>query len=136
MNIFSRISAAAAMFTISMLIVFTSAPAQDNAQAGTDKEVAPLVKHGKSITIDRLKNAKSEKGVESRHEYPRRSVPSATSSGNAIYDNGPLVNLPGGGAGGADASVLQSTSLGMTVTSAASSVQGLPRCAMMNRVSG
>ena len=28
-----------------------------------------------------------------------------------IFDNGPLVNLPGGGAGGADASVLQSTSL-------------------------
>ncbi|MBS4033601.1 MAG: T9SS type A sorting domain-containing protein [Ignavibacterium sp.] len=31
-----------------------------------------------------------------------------------LFDNGPLVNLPGGGAGGADASVLQSTSLLMT----------------------
>lgn len=32
---------------------------------------------------------------------------------DVLFDNGPLVNLPGGGFGGADASVLQSTSLGM-----------------------
>lgn len=33
---------------------------------------------------------------------------------DVLFDNGPLVNLPGGGLGGADASVLQSTSLTMT----------------------
>lgn len=32
-----------------------------------------------------------------------------------LYDNGPLVNMPGGGAGGADASALQDASLGMSV---------------------
>jgi len=34
---------------------------------------------------------------------------------DVLYDNGPLVNLPGGGFGGADASVLQSVSLAMNV---------------------
>lgn len=34
--------------------------------------------------------------------------------GNVLFDNGPLVNSPGTGAGGADESVLQSNSLGMT----------------------
>lgn len=34
-------------------------------------------------------------------------------SGNVLHDNGPLVNSPGTGAGGADESVLQTTSLGM-----------------------
>ncbi len=32
-----------------------------------------------------------------------------------IYDNGPLVTHPGGGAGGADASALQDVSLGLTI---------------------
>jgi hypothetical protein len=35
-------------------------------------------------------------------------------TGNVLWDNGPLVTHPGGGAGGADASRLQNTSLGMT----------------------
>lgn len=36
-------------------------------------------------------------------------------SGTILYDNGPLVNCPGCGVGGADESVLQNTSLGMSV---------------------
>lgn len=38
----------------------------------------------------------------------------APESGLVLYDNGPLVNSPGTGAGGADESMLQTTSLGMT----------------------
>jgi hypothetical protein len=37
------------------------------------------------------------------------------SASGQLYDNGPLVNAPGGGFGGADASVLQNTSLGMNI---------------------
>ncbi len=35
--------------------------------------------------------------------------------GGVLYDNGPLVNSPGTGPGGADESLLQDTSLGMTI---------------------
>ncbi|MCX5891181.1 MAG: C10 family peptidase [Deltaproteobacteria bacterium] len=37
-----------------------------------------------------------------------------TPSGRVLFNNGPLVNSPGTGAGGADESVLQNSSLGMT----------------------
>jgi subtilisin-like proprotein convertase family protein len=41
------------------------------------------------------------------------TAPVAAPVGNVLYDNGPLVNMPGGGAGGADASVLQTVSQAM-----------------------
>ena len=40
---------------------------------------------------------------------------SASRSGSLLYDNGPLVNSAGTGAGGADESVLQSNTLGMNI---------------------
>jgi subtilisin-like proprotein convertase family protein len=42
------------------------------------------------------------------------SLTAAGTPESILYDNGPLVTHPGGGAGGADASRLQNTSLGMT----------------------
>ena len=46
--------------------------------------------------------------LTSRNPLPR------SNSGAVLYNNGPLVNNPGGGVGGADESVVQNTSLGMT----------------------
>jgi hypothetical protein len=45
---------------------------------------------------------------------PNYRGPVVPTEGNLLYDNGPLINNPGGGVGGADESVLQNTSLGMT----------------------
>jgi len=42
-------------------------------------------------------------------------APASTEGSSLLYSNGPLINNPGGGAGGADESVLQSESLGMTI---------------------
>jgi len=56
-------------------------------------------------------------------EAPKNEAPTPSPIGQisvpyapvaALYDNGPLVNSPGTGAGGADESMLQSVSLGMT----------------------
>ncbi len=41
--------------------------------------------------------------------------PVHTENASLLYDNGPLINNPGGGVGGADESVLQSQSLGMSI---------------------
>ncbi len=41
--------------------------------------------------------------------------PGVLLSGKVLYDNGPLINSAGTGAGGADESVLQSFSLGMNI---------------------
>lgn len=43
------------------------------------------------------------------------SGPQATPPIDVLYDNGPLVNMPDGGSGGADASVVQNLSLNMTL---------------------
>lgn len=45
---------------------------------------------------------------------PLRGQPAVWAPRAVLYDNGPLVTHPGGGAGGADESRLQSTSLGMS----------------------
>lgn len=44
---------------------------------------------------------------------PTLKAPALITAGNIIWDNGPLVNSPGTGAGGADESMLQTTSLSM-----------------------
>ncbi len=46
------------------------------------------------------------------HSFPQRSIP-LSSSRVVLFDNGPLVNSPGTGSGGADESILQSN-LGMS----------------------
>ncbi len=43
---------------------------------------------------------------------PNYRPPISQAGGNLLYDNGPFVNNPGGGAGGADASVLQTPGMG------------------------
>ncbi|KAF5045502.1 hypothetical protein DSECCO2_480580 [anaerobic digester metagenome] len=49
--------------------------------------------------------------INANHTFPQRSIPLA-SSRVVLFDNGPLVNSPGTGSGGADESILQS-GLGM-----------------------
>lgn len=53
--------------------------------------------------------AQPERGAK----VPVRVFPHQMGPEVILYDNGPLVNFPGGGAGGADASRLQDTTLGM-----------------------
>ncbi|NTW23159.1 MAG: hypothetical protein HGA37_00555, partial [Lentimicrobium sp.] len=69
-----------------------SATTPDNAS-----EIAPPAQRGATAIIP-----------QGRLELGGNRLPSSL-----LYDNGPLVNSPGTGAGGADESVLQSTSLGM-----------------------
>jgi hypothetical protein len=52
-------------------------------------------------------------GVQQIYLSQGQSAPALFSSGNIIFDNGPLVNSPGTGPGGTDQSVLQGVSLGM-----------------------
>ena len=51
---------------------------------------------------------------ESSEEATAVYDPAAFPPITVLYDNGPLVNMPGAGAGGADASVVQDNSLGMS----------------------
>jgi uncharacterized repeat protein (TIGR01451 family) len=55
--------------------------------------------------------------------------PTYAPQGLVLYDNGPLVNSPGTGAGGADESVLQTTSLGMNTLGFGNHLSALNRVA-------
>lgn len=76
-------------------------------QAGTTTtQTLTLTNNGLGLLTWRL----GEHGLE---QAPVAPIPSAV-----LYNNGPIVNQPGAGAGGADASVVQNLALGMTVQGA------------------
>ena len=49
--------------------------------------------------------------VGPKFDYIPGYIPDAVNS--LLYDNGPAYNMPGGGPGGSDGSLLQNTSIGM-----------------------
>ena len=57
----------------------------------------------------------NETTFENNFDFPLDAGWKYTSpTGGVLYDNGPAFNVPGGGAGGADLSLLESTTLGMS----------------------
>ena len=78
--------------------------------------LSALLALGAQVTLAQdlaSEEASPSSGVSAVKLDPNYRAPVVTHGGNLLYDNGPFINLPGGGLGGADASVLQSGTLGM-----------------------
>jgi len=80
-----------------------TAPVVPTAAPGTGTSVLPVIIPQPAADVATSVNTNT---------FPQRSVP-LSSSRDVLFDNGPLVNSPGTGSGGADESILQG-GLGMT----------------------
>jgi subtilisin-like proprotein convertase family protein len=80
--------------------------------APAPRAVPPVAFDARMPAFETLANATVDfDGAAARGDVTLWEAP----QGGPLWDNGPLVTHPGGGAGGADASRLQNSSLGMTV---------------------
>jgi hypothetical protein len=99
--------------------------AQEQSSRSTERDDAPAVATRTKVEMpgawrsllshEQLKNlpaGEREAKLEISKLTSLNPLP-LVNSGAVLYNNGPLVNNPGGGVGGADESVLQNTSLGM-----------------------
>ncbi|MCL4263291.1 MAG: DUF4397 domain-containing protein [Anaerolineae bacterium] len=88
--------------------------AEEAAQAANGRSVNSQARQvaglgdGNGTAQEEASTASSSSGVGAP-----ANTPIFAPTGNVLYDNGPLVNSPGTGVGGADESVLQTVSLGM-----------------------